>query len=221
MLRLDDTQARANLGIVVSQLIQLTDARRGWKPSATKADAIRFPANFMVMGEEAQSVIEGEKRLFEFRRASKRGQIAQLTERIGQIKEEIKGLAAQREAKNGEVALMIEELDRLEQLRKKELMAEQPHPVGPARSDQAQRRMGCAGGADGARARPDQRDGAADPGARSDHADGISKELREMEAGSPNSPSAASRPKTSSSASSCARPRPAWSTIWPCTRSEA
>jgi HlyD family secretion protein len=123
VLKLDDTQARANLGIIVSQLIQLTGRKARLEAERDQADAIRFSRNFMTSGEEARSVMEGEKRLFEFRRTSKRGQTAQLTERIGQIKEEIKGLAAQREAKNGEVALMIEELDRLEQLRKKELMA--------------------------------------------------------------------------------------------------
>jgi membrane fusion protein, type I secretion system len=49
--------------------------------------------------------------------------VAQFTERIGQIKEEIKGLSAQREAKQTESDLMVEELDRLEGLRKQELMA--------------------------------------------------------------------------------------------------
>ena len=123
VLRLDDTQARANLGIVVSQLIQLVGRKARLEAERDQIDSIRFPAEFLALGEEAQAIAEGERRLFEFRRASKRGQVAQLTERIGQIREEIKGLAAQREAKNGEVDLMVEELDRLEVLRKKDLMA--------------------------------------------------------------------------------------------------
>lgn len=123
VLRLDDTQARANLGIVASQLVQLVGRKARLEAERDQKNVIVFPAAFLASGVEAMAIAEGEKRLFDLRRASKQGQVAQLTERIGQIKEEIKGLTAQREAKNGEVGLMIEELDRLEQLRRKELMA--------------------------------------------------------------------------------------------------
>ena len=123
VLRLDDTQARANLGIITSQLVQLTGRKARLEAERDQADVIRFPAEFLAQGEEAHAVAEGEQRLFDYRRASKRSQVGQLTERIGQIREEIKGLSAQREAKNGEVDLMVEELDRLEVLRKKDLMA--------------------------------------------------------------------------------------------------
>jgi HlyD family secretion protein len=123
VLTLDHTQARANLGIVTSQLVQLTGRKARLEAERDLAEAIRFSAGFLASGEEAKAIAEGEKRLFKFRRTFKQGQTAQLTERIGQIKEEIKGLTAQREAKKSEVDLMVEELDRLEVLRKKELMA--------------------------------------------------------------------------------------------------
>lgn len=122
VLTLDDTQARANLGIIASQLVQLAGRKARLEAERDLADSIRFPADFLGSGEEARAIAEGEKRLFAFRRTFKQGQMAQLTERIGQIKEEIKGLTAQREAKDKEVKLMVEELDRLEVLRKKELM---------------------------------------------------------------------------------------------------
>jgi len=122
VLRLDDTQARAKLGIVVSQLIQLTGRKARLEAERDLAGGIRFPPDFLV-GDESRAIAEGETRLFEHRRAFKKGQVAQLTERIGQIKEEIRGLSAQREAKQVESDLMVEELDRLEALRKKELMA--------------------------------------------------------------------------------------------------
>jgi HlyD family secretion protein len=121
VLRLDDTQARANLGIVVSQLVQLTGRKARLEAERDLADGIKFPPEFLASGEEAKAIAEGEERLFRFRRTFKQGQTAQLTERIGQIKEEIKGLTAQREAKKTEVDLMVEELDRLDALRKKEL----------------------------------------------------------------------------------------------------
>jgi HlyD family secretion protein len=123
VLKLDDTQARANLGIVVSQLVQLTGRKARLEAERDKAEVITFPPDFLSSGEEAAAIAEGEKRLFDFRRTSKQGQVAQLTERVGQIREEIKGITAQRDAKTSEIDLMIEELDRLEVLRKKDLMA--------------------------------------------------------------------------------------------------
>jgi HlyD family secretion protein len=123
VLKLDDTQARANLGIVASQLVQLTGRKARLEAERDLAGSIKFPPGFVASGEDAKAIAEGEERLFKFRRTFKQGQTAQLTERIGQIKEEIKGLTAQRDAKKAEVELMVEELDRLEALRKKELMA--------------------------------------------------------------------------------------------------
>jgi HlyD family secretion protein len=122
LLKLDDTQARANLGIVVSQLTQLTGRKARLEAERDLADSIRFPPDFFA-DDEARAIAEGERRLFAHRRAFKKGQLAQLTERIGQIKEEIKGLSAQRDAKQIESDLMVEELGRLEGLRKQELMA--------------------------------------------------------------------------------------------------
>jgi len=123
VLTLDNTQARANLGIVASQLVQLTGRKARLEAERDLTEAIRFSAGFLATSEEAKAIAEGENRLFKFRRTFKQGQMAQLTERIGQIKEEIKGLTAQREAKKSEVDLMVEELHRLEVLRKQELMA--------------------------------------------------------------------------------------------------
>jgi HlyD family secretion protein len=122
VLKLDDTQARASLGIVASQLIQLTGRKARLEAERDLAGNIQFPPDFLA-DEEASAIVEGERRLFAHRRAFKKGQVAQLTERIGQIKEEIKGLSAQREAKRIESDLMVEELARLDVLRKQELMA--------------------------------------------------------------------------------------------------
>ena len=124
LLKLDETQARANLGVITSQLVQLTGRKARLEAERDQADAIQFPPAFLAGGgEEAAAIAEGEKRLFDFRRAAKKGQVAQLNERVGQFREEIKGQTAQRDAKTAEVELMVEEIDRLEVLRKKELMA--------------------------------------------------------------------------------------------------
>ena len=122
LVSLDDTQARANLGIVASQLVQLSGRKARLEAERDQTDHVRFPAGFVISGEDAAAIMEGEKRLFEVRQSVKNGQIAQFTERIGQLRQEIKGITAQRDAKAEEVELMREELERLEGMRKKDLV---------------------------------------------------------------------------------------------------
>jgi HlyD family secretion protein len=122
LVSLDDTQARANLGIVASQLVQLSGRRARLEAERDQTDHVRFPAGFVISGEDAAAIMEGEKRLFEVRQSVKNGQIAQFTERIGQLRQEIKGITAQRDAKAEEVELMRDELERLEGMRKKDLV---------------------------------------------------------------------------------------------------
>jgi len=122
VISLDDTQARANLGIVVSQLVQLRGRKARLEAERDQTDQVRFPAAFVESGEDAAAIMEGEKRLFEVRQSVKNGQIAQFNERIGQLKQEIKGTTAQRDAKAEEVDLMRDELERLEIMRKKDLV---------------------------------------------------------------------------------------------------
>ena len=122
LISLDDTQARANLGIVVSQLVQLRGRKARLEAERDQTDQVRFPAGFAESGEDAAAIMEGEKRLFEVRQAVKVGQIAQFNERIGQLGQEIKGTTAQRDAKAEEVELMRDELERLEIMRKKDLV---------------------------------------------------------------------------------------------------
>ena len=122
VISLDDTQARANLGIVVSQLVQLRGRKARLEAERDQADEVRFPGGFVESGEDAAAIMEGEKRLFEVRQSVKNGQIAQFNERIGQLTQEIKGITAQRDAKSEEVDLMRDELERLEIMRKKDLV---------------------------------------------------------------------------------------------------
>lgn len=122
LISLDETQARANLGIVASQLVQLVARKARLEAERDRSAAIRFPADFSRMSEDAGDIAQGEKRLFEARQTAMKGQVAQLRERVGQLRQEIKGLSAQRDAKDQEVELMNEELERLEGMRKKELI---------------------------------------------------------------------------------------------------
>jgi len=122
VMRLDDTQTRANLGIIVSQLVQFTGRKARLEAERDDADAIVFPPGFVESDPEAPAVAAGERRLFEARRIAKNGQKSQLRERIGQYKVEIDGLVLQRAAKDAELQLMREELSRVTQMVVRDLL---------------------------------------------------------------------------------------------------
>lgn len=122
VLRLDDTQARANLGIITSQITQLTGRKVRLIAERDDAEALAFPAGFASSNAEAESVIEGETKLFVKRRTALSGQKSQLKERVGQLSREIEGLTSQATAKDQEIRLMREELLRVEAMRNKELV---------------------------------------------------------------------------------------------------
>lgn len=125
VLRLDDTQARANLGIITSQIVQLTGRKSRLMAERDNAETIEFPARFLASDPEAAHVIEGETNLFGKRRTALNGQKSQLRERVGQLTREIEGLSSQASAKDQEISLMGEELSRVAAMRKKELVTVQ------------------------------------------------------------------------------------------------
>lgn len=125
VLRLDDTQARANLGIITSQIVQLTGRKSRLVAERDNAAAVDFPARFAESDPEARSVLEGETKLFDKRRTALEGQKSQLKERVGQLTREIEGLSSQAASKDEEIRLMREELSRVMGMRKKELVTVQ------------------------------------------------------------------------------------------------
>ncbi len=122
LLSLDETQARANLGIVVSQLIQLVGRKARLEAERDQATAVAFPKGFEASDPEAPAVAAGEKRLFDQRRTTMLGQKSQLRERVGQLRKEIEGLTAQVKSKDQEIKLMREEHARVSIMRAKELV---------------------------------------------------------------------------------------------------
>lgn len=122
LLSLDDTQTRANLGIVVSQIIELTGRKARLLAEREGAPAIAFPHDYLTLGPGAERVATGERRLFEGRRRTAASQKAQHAERIAQLRHEIGGLASQREAKWRELMLVREELARVKQMYDRNLL---------------------------------------------------------------------------------------------------
>ncbi len=122
LLRLDDTQTKAELGIVRTQVIELTGRKARLLAERDGLTAIKFPAKFDEMGQEAADVRAGEERLFFENLKARQGQREQLNSRIGQFEEEIAGLTRQRDAKKSEYGIITKELDQLAELHKKNLI---------------------------------------------------------------------------------------------------
>ena len=122
LVKLDETQAHALLGIVTSQLTELIGRKARLAAERDDRDDLEFPPGFAQGGPEEERVASGERRLFQARLASANGQKAQLEERIKQNEEEIKGLTLQNTAKARELALIAEELSRVDELYKKKLL---------------------------------------------------------------------------------------------------
>src|SRR6202048_1131090 len=122
LVKLDDTQARALLGIVTSQLTERLGSKTRLAAERDDQDDLEFPPGFTTSGPEAERVASGERRLFHARLASANGQKAQLGERIKQNEEEIKGLTLQNSSKTRELTLIADELSRVNDLYKKNLL---------------------------------------------------------------------------------------------------
>lgn len=113
LVRLDGTQIRTNLEIVLSALDELAARRARDEAERDGAAAVAFPADLVARASTNPAVahlIESEARLFQSRVAAREGQKAQLTERIAQLRQEIGGLGEQVDAKNREIALIQQEL---------------------------------------------------------------------------------------------------------------
>ncbi len=124
VMRLDDTLTRATLGVVQSQLDLYVAREARLLAEQDGLGSVAFPeaARNGSTREAAESAIAGEERLFQARREGREGQRAQLRERIAQIGEEIRGLAAQQQSKDSEIEFIGEQLVGVSELFKKNLV---------------------------------------------------------------------------------------------------
>lgn len=122
LVSLDETQTRATLDIVRSQLAELEGRIHRLTAERDNLAAMPDTAPGEVVDEELRRVLEGETRLFTARRATSEGQKAQLRERISQLGREVEGLTAQHAAKERELKLVREELARVADMQKRQLL---------------------------------------------------------------------------------------------------
>lgn len=123
VLRLDETQTRANLAIVVNGLTELT-ARKAREEAERDDKELKFPDELLARSGEADTlaVLQGELRQLEIRRNAREGQRSQLRERIAQLREESRGLVSQEAGKAKEMEWIHKELDGVRELWQKNLV---------------------------------------------------------------------------------------------------
>ena len=125
LVRLDGTQARANLDIVRKALNELSARRARDEAERDNAVTVVFPRELLAQRDDSPDVaalLDGESRLFAARVAGREGQRAQLSERAAQLTEEITGLTEQADAKRREIRLIGDELKGVRELYAKNLV---------------------------------------------------------------------------------------------------
>ncbi|MBN8955405.1 MAG: HlyD family type I secretion periplasmic adaptor subunit [Rhizobiales bacterium] len=124
LIKLDDTLARATLGIVQSQLDQFMARQARLDAERDDAEKIIFPSALLdrMSDQTVANAVNGEKTIFEARHRARTGQREQLQERIVQTQNEISGLNAQQEAKTREIDFINEELKGVNKQKKKNLV---------------------------------------------------------------------------------------------------
>jgi len=124
VIKLDDTQTRANLQIVSKGLDELMARRAREEAELEGATSVVFPAELLARQNDAdvERMIRGEAKLFDTRRNSREGMKSQLAERVAQSQEEISGLVAQIESKDKQIDWIKQELDGVRELWAKKLV---------------------------------------------------------------------------------------------------
>lgn len=125
LVRLDGTQARANLDIVRKALEELSARRARDEAERNGASAVVFPRELVAQRDDNPDIaalLDGEAHLFAARVAGREGQRAQLNERAAQLAQEIIGLTEQVDAKRREITLIGDELKGVRELYTKNLV---------------------------------------------------------------------------------------------------
>ena len=118
---LDDTQIRAELGIVNAQLTELTARKARLSAEVDGLNHVVFPKGFEVSSDHATHVAAGERRLFKSTRSNQKSQKEQLQLQIEQLEQEISGIEAQRKSKKVQLEIIELELSQIKKLHEQQL----------------------------------------------------------------------------------------------------
>jgi HlyD family secretion protein len=124
LVRLDDTQTRANLAIVTKALDEMAARQAREEAERDGEDTVAFPQQLLARMDDPDvaRAVKGERRQFETRRAAREGQKAQLRERVAQLGQEITGYSAQIKSKVKQIEWITKELEGVNELWRKNLV---------------------------------------------------------------------------------------------------
>lgn len=124
LIRLDQTETKANLAIINAQLTELLARQARLEAERDEASKIIFPEDITknLNDTKVRTAYTGQKKLFQARRAAKQGEQDQLKTRISQYEEEIRGLKAQKTSKQQQLDLIKKELSVIKGLEEKGLV---------------------------------------------------------------------------------------------------
>jgi len=125
VVRLDETQTKANLAVVTKSLDELHARQARLEAEKDGAEAVDFPDELLAReatDPDVAHILQGERKLFVLRSEARNGEKAQLRKRVDQLQEQVRGLTEQIEAKRQEIALIEEELKGILELWKKKLI---------------------------------------------------------------------------------------------------
>lgn len=124
LVRLDDTQTRANLAIIVKSLNEFAARQARQVAERDAKPSVSFPTELLSQQSDPEiaRLIDGEQRLFENRVKMREGQKSQLRQQVEQAGERITGLSAQLNAKAQEIEWNQKELVGIRDLWSKNLI---------------------------------------------------------------------------------------------------
>src|SRR5262245_30610834 len=125
VVRLDETTTRANLQIIAQQYDRTIARLARLQAEQVGLAEIRFPDDLTrrAADPDVETVLAGERALFESRSKALTGQKSQLEARSGQLRQQIEGLSAQRKATEESAALVEKDYNSLRKLYEQKLVS--------------------------------------------------------------------------------------------------
>ncbi|SDX73144.1 membrane fusion protein, epimerase transport system [Allochromatium warmingii] len=118
LVRLDDTEARAQLEIVRGQFLAKRAEEARLLAERNNDTSVTFPTDLLELKDDPrmEETVTGQQRVFQARRQALNGEIDVLQQRVGQLEEQIRGLEALSASKTRRIKLYREEIAGLHKL---------------------------------------------------------------------------------------------------------
>jgi HlyD family type I secretion membrane fusion protein len=118
LVMLDPTRARSMLAIIQGSLRKELASEARLMAERDGSEQVSYPAELLAdIGQpDVRALLASQTAIFKARRATVKGEISILEQRVAQLADEVTGLRAQRESKQRQMGFIHDELDGLKQL---------------------------------------------------------------------------------------------------------